>query len=136
MAGAVAAAGALFLPWFEFGHGNFLILFGALERVGGGDLRITAWQAFGWQDLALVACSMVIVGAALARNAIVGVAAAVAGVVLTLTMIGSGPPVNEDLGSLGVQSPFTHTNSVWLAVAGFVVAAAALTVASRADAPT
>ena len=48
--GLIAVA-ALWLPWFQ-AEGNFIVLFGALDRQS-ENMAPTAWQAFGWEDVVL-----------------------------------------------------------------------------------
>lgn len=116
--GGVATAGALFLPWFN-PAGNFLILFGALDRVGRVGEQLTGWEAFGWQDVAVVVLAAGLVACALTGRLRWAIPLAAAGAILSLTMLADVPAIDAP-GAVAIKS--TTTAGGWLAVVGFALA--------------
>lgn len=110
-----------FLTWFEL-EGPFFLNFAP-----DSDPWLTAWEAFGWQDVmlagvALALAAVTVVHCRLETLAALSVGLAVLGVALAVGMIANPPPLTAEQQNYG-GGRYVSTTSGWTAVAGFVVAA-------------
>ena len=134
---ALLVVGSLFAPWTRLPDGQFLVVFGALDKLPGAER--SGWSALAWLDLALVAVAAVVVAAAFVRAARLPAlalcgAAAVAVVITAL----DGPerrvgPLTSDAGRVQMYSD-TETAVIGpaLCLLGLVLASAALFLRGRA----
>jgi hypothetical protein len=117
----VAAVTLLFVDWFVAPE----IVSAQLYDFAGRD-RLTAWEAFAWQDVTVAVLAAVVLGCATAavgdrrRPAAGGATAALIGAALCATMAPDRPA------TAGSPWPLEATAAGWLAAGGLAFAAAGL----------